>query len=90
MNCVLKISAHVCTVYVHVYTCMQPDLSQRHPGVQGSLFGGAALQGGGHLRQSLLHTTGCYRCSMNRAWRERMKPLHKPSPTGTKLLQHRR
>lgn len=64
-------------LYVRVYTCMEPDLSQGHPWVQRSLFGGTALQGGGHLRQSLLYTTGCYRCSMNRTWRKRIKPSQK-------------
>lgn len=55
-------------VYVCVHTCMQPDLSQGHPGVQGSLLGGTALQGRGYLRESLLYTTRCYRCSMNWTW----------------------
>lgn len=30
-------------------TCVQPDLCQRHPGVQGARLGGAALQGRGHF-----------------------------------------
>lgn len=66
---------------------MQPDLSQGHPGVQGSMFGGAALQGGGYLRQSLLHTTGRYWCRVNRTWRQRIKPSHtNTSLRGTEVL----
>lgn len=42
-------------------TCVEPDLRQRHPGVERALLGGAALQGRGHFRQRLLHSGGCYR-----------------------------
>lgn len=62
---------------------MQPDLSQGHPGVQGTMFGCTALKGGGDLRQSLLNTTGCYGRSMHRTWRETIKPLF-PQPLKTK------
>lgn len=41
-----------------VRTCVQPDLGQGHPGVQGSLLGGAALQRRRHLGQRLLYPTG--------------------------------
>lgn len=50
-------SVCVC-VSVSVTTCMQPDLSQGHPGVQGSLLGCAALQGRRHLGESLLYSAG--------------------------------
>lgn len=72
---------HACTVNVYVHTCMQPDLSQGHPGVEGSMFRGAALQGGGYLRQSLLHTTGCYGSSMHRTWRDTIH--YQPSYTAS-------
>lgn len=63
-QCFMLLS-HVCGMYVRVHTCVQPDLSQGHPGVHGSVFGGTALQGGGYLRQGLLHAAGCYGCGMN-------------------------
>lgn len=42
------------------------------------MFGGAALQGGGYLRQSLLHPTGCYGRSVHRTWKEQN---HTVTPT---------
>lgn len=68
---------------VRVHTCMQPDLSQGHPGVQGSLLGGTALQGRRDLGQSLFYSTRSYRCGVNWTWVERIMPLHTESPPGS-------
>lgn len=62
-------------VRARVRTCVQPDLGQGHPGVQGSLLGGAALQRRGNLGQGLLHSARRDGRGVNGAWADTIAPL---------------